>query len=213
MHRRAVDGAIWGLGLLSEDAMKQAYFRDAKAKYNDIIWWPKGGSWKNQSLTVNTSVRHMYLFSNTKEDGPVVVELAPAVTGASFYGTIEDAWFVPLVDIGFEGKGGNYLILPSEYTADVPAGYIAVRSKTNNTSTLIRSIVASTSEQDVHSGNDLVNQVKCIRYPRQRFVDMTDILYNGLVRYDESLYSSLARVISDQPVQPRDLANQVALRS
>jgi hypothetical protein len=154
VHRRAVDAAIWGLGLVSEDAMKQAYFRDAKAKYNDIIWWPKGGSWKNQSLTVNTSVRYMYLFSNTKEDGPVVLELPPAVPGASFYGTIEDAWFVPLVDIGFEGKGGKYLILPPDYIADVPVGYIAVRPKTNNTSTLIRSILASTSAEDLKAGNE-----------------------------------------------------------
>jgi hypothetical protein len=38
MHRRAVDAAIWGLPLVSEDLMKQAYFRDGKAKYNDIIW-------------------------------------------------------------------------------------------------------------------------------------------------------------------------------
>jgi hypothetical protein len=33
----------------------------------------------------------MYFFINTKQDGPVVVELPPAVPGASFYGTIEDA--------------------------------------------------------------------------------------------------------------------------
>jgi hypothetical protein len=43
VYRRAVDAAIWGLPLVSLDAMRQAYFRDAKAKYNDIIWWPKGG--------------------------------------------------------------------------------------------------------------------------------------------------------------------------
>jgi len=48
----------------------------------------------------------MYFFINTQQDGPVVVELPPAVPQASFYGTIEDAWYVPLVDIGFEGKGG-----------------------------------------------------------------------------------------------------------
>src|SRR6266850_8064457 len=95
VYRRAVDAAIWGMPLASEDAMRQAYFRDAKAKYNDIIWWPKGSGWKNQSLTVNTSVRYMYFFCNTREDGPVVVDLPPAVARASFYGTIEDAWFMP----------------------------------------------------------------------------------------------------------------------
>jgi hypothetical protein len=31
-----------------------------ESKYNDIIWWPTGSNWKNQSLTVNTSVRDIY---------------------------------------------------------------------------------------------------------------------------------------------------------
>jgi hypothetical protein len=49
VERRAVDAVIWGLPLVGEDAVKQAYFRDGKANYNDIVWWPKGGGWKNQS--------------------------------------------------------------------------------------------------------------------------------------------------------------------
>ncbi len=148
VERRAVDAVIWGLPLVGEDAVKQAAFRDGKATYNDIVWWPKGGGWKNQSPTPNVNTRYMYFFCNTKQDGPVVVELPPAVPGASFYGTIEDAWYVPLMDIGFEGKGGKYLVLPPDYKGDVPDGYIAVRPKTYNTMTLLRSILAS----DVRGG-------------------------------------------------------------
>lgn len=211
VYRRAVDAAIWGIPIVSLDAMRQAYFRDAKAKYNDIIWWPKGSGWKNQSLTVNTSVRYMYFFCNTRDDEPVVVELPPAAAGASFFGTIEDAWFLPLVDIGSEGKGGKYLVLPPDYAGDVPAGYIPVRPKTYNTMTLLRSIVASDSADDVRAGDALVRQVKVYplskadNAPAQRFVDMTDIMYDGLVKYDETFYSSLARMLNEEPVQPRDL--------
>jgi hypothetical protein len=79
-QRLSLDAAIWGIPILNFDAMRQAYFRDAGARYNDIIWWPKGSSWRNQSLTPNT-------------------------------------------DIGFEGKGGKYLILPPDYIAEVPPGY------------------------------------------------------------------------------------------
>jgi hypothetical protein len=85
-----VDAVIWGLPLVGEDTVKQAAFRDGKASYNDIVWWPKGGGWKNQSPTPNVNTRYMYFFINTRLDGPVVVEIPPAVTGASFYGTIED---------------------------------------------------------------------------------------------------------------------------
>ena len=31
---------IWPLPLVSEDSVKQAAFRDGKASYNDIVWWP-----------------------------------------------------------------------------------------------------------------------------------------------------------------------------
>src|SRR5260221_8919499 len=133
VKRRAGDAVIWGLPLVGEDAVKQAAFRDGKATYNDIVWWPKGGGGKNQSPTPNVNTRYMYFFINTRQDGRVVVELPPAVPGASFYGTIEDAWYVPLLDIGFEGKGGKYLVLPPDYKADVPGGYTPVRPATYNT--------------------------------------------------------------------------------
>ena len=73
LERRAVDAVIWGLPLVGEDAVKQAAFRDGKAKFNDIVWWPKGGGWKNQSPTPNVNTRYMYFFINTKLDGPVAV--------------------------------------------------------------------------------------------------------------------------------------------
>ncbi len=211
VQRRAVDAVIWGLPLVGEDSVKQAAFRDGKANYNDIVWWPKGGGWKNQSPTPNVNTRYMYFFINTKQDGPVVVDLPPAVPGASFYGTIEDAWYVPLTDIGFEGKGGKYLVLPPDYTGEVPAGYIAVRPKTYNTMTLLRSILASLSEEDFRAGNALVQQVKiyplskAANPPPQRFLDMTNVMYNGLIPYDETFFSSLARVLNEETVQPRDL--------
>jgi hypothetical protein len=211
VERRAVDAVIWGLPLVGEDAVKQAYFRDGKAKYNDIVWWPKGGGWKNQSPTPNVNTRYMYFFINTKIGGPTVVDLPPAVTGASFYGTIEDAWYVPLVDIGFEGKGGKYLVLPPDYTGDVPAEYIAVRPKTYNTMTLLRSILASLSDADERAGNALVQRVKIYPLskvtnpPTQRLLDMTDVMYNGLIPYDETFFSGLARMLNEETVQPADL--------
>jgi hypothetical protein len=211
LERRAVDAVIWGMPMVSLDALRQAYFRDGKAKYGDIIWWPKGSSWKNQSLTPNTSLRYLCVFFNTKDDGPVVLELPPAANGSSFLGTICDAWQVPLTDVGFEGKGGKYLILPPDFTGEVPTGYIAVRSKTYNTFSGIRSILASNSEEDERTGNALVAQVKVYPLakanspPAQRFVDMTDTIYNGLVQYDESVYVGLARMLNEEPVQPEDL--------
>ena len=211
LERRAVDAAIWGMPIVSLDAMRQAYFRDGKAKYGDLIWWRKGNSWKNQSLTPNTSVRYLYVFFNTKDDGPVVLDLPPAANGSSLLGTMADAWQVPLTDVGFEGKGGKYLVLPPDYTGEVPIGYIPLRPKTYNTFTTIRSILASSSAENERKGDALVHQIKTYPLakasypPAQRFLDMTDTMYDGLVHYDESIYTSLARMLNEEPAQPEDL--------
>ena len=211
VYRRAVDAVIWGVPAVTLDMMRQAYFRDAKAHYNDIVWWPKGSGWQNQSLDTDTSVRYLYFFCNTKSDGPIVVDVPTAAPAASFYGTILDTWQVPLVDLGLQGKGGKYLILPPAYKGEVPAGYIPVRPNTYNTYTLLRSILASRSEADTAKGDALVKQVKVYPLsqasnpPAPRFIDMTDKLYNAVVPYDDSFYVSLARVINEEPVQSRDL--------
>jgi len=197
--------------IVSLDAMRQAYFRDGKAQYGDIIWWPKGNAWRNQSLTPNTSVRYLYVFFNTKKDGPMVLELPSAANGSSLLGTIADAWQVPLTDIGFEGKAGKFLVLPPGYTSDVPAGYTTLRPKTYNTFTAIRSMLTSSSAEDERNGNALVNQIKTYPLssagnpPVQRFVDMTNTMYDGLVHYDESIYTGLARMLNEETVQPEDL--------
>jgi hypothetical protein len=211
LERRAVDAAIWGMSIVSLDTMRQAYLRDGKAKYGDIIWWPKGNAWKNQSLTPNTSLRYLYVFFNTKDDGPIVLDLPPTANRSELLGTIADAWQIPLTDVGVEGKGGKFLVLPPDYTGAVPAGYIAVQSKTYNTFTTIRSILAGNSLEDERNGDALVNQIrvyplaKADNPPTQRFVDMTDTMYNGLVQYDESIYVSLAQMLNEEPAQPEDL--------
>ncbi len=209
--RRAVDAVIWGVPVVSLDMMRHAYFRDAKANYNDLIWWPHGATWKNQSLATNSIVRYIFLFSNTKSDGPVVVELPPAVGGAGFYGTIMDAWQVPLVDVGVGGKGGKYLLLPPGYKGNPPGGYIPLHLKTYNSYALIRSILASDSEEDVRKGDALVKRIKVYPLskasapPVQRFIDMTDVLYEPAVPYDAGFYASLARMINEEPAQQKDL--------
>ena len=45
IERRAVEAAIWGMPLVNTDAMRQAYFRDVGAKYNDICYFSKPQDW------------------------------------------------------------------------------------------------------------------------------------------------------------------------
>src|SRR5450631_1450711 len=75
----------------------------------------------------------------------------------------------------------------------------------------VRSILASLSEADVRAGNALVSKVriyplsKPANPPAQRLLDMTEVMYNGLVKYDETFFTSLARVLNEETVEPGDL--------
>ena len=102
-------------------------------------------------------------------------------------------------------------VLPAAHKGDVPAGYTVVRCKTYNTMTRLRSILPSSLEADVRAGDTLVSKVRIYALskagnpPARRLLDMTDALYNGLVKYDETFFTNLARVLNEGVLQPRDL--------
>src|SRR5262245_62169364 len=194
LGQRAVTAAIWGMPIVSVNAMRQALFRDAKANYNDVVFWSKPSDWKNQTTTPNASARYVYFNFNTKE-GPVVVDI-PAAVEAGLFGTFLDAWQVPLADVGPEGedqgKGGKYLLLPPDFRGDLPTGYNAVRTQTYNGYALFRAIPKGSSEADVSNAIASVKKMRLYPLakdaspPEQRFVDMSGKLFDGIVRFDES---------------------------
>ena len=213
-EQRAVIAAIWGMPIVSMDAMRQAFFRDAKSNYNDIVFWSRPSDWKNQTTTPNASARYVYFNFNTK-DGPVVVEIPPTVE-AGLFGTLLDAWQVPLADVGPEGedqgKGGKYLLLPPDFEGAPPAGYIIVRSQTYNGYALFRAIPKSSSEAAVSNAIALVRKLRLYSLaradhpPKQGFADMAGKLFDGIVRFDDSFYANLAQMINEEPVLARDRA-------
>jgi hypothetical protein len=208
--------------IINFDAMRQAFFRDAKAAYGDIMFWSKPGSWKLQCLTPNTSVRYVFSFINTSQAGPVVVEL-PATADATLNGTIIDAWQVPLTDVGIagadQGKGGKYLLLPPDHRGDVPPGYIAVPMKTSNGFVGLRVIIKGEDEATVRKALAFPRLIriyplsKSAAPPQSTFIDMADTVWDAVARFDDSFYESLARMVSEEPVQPRDAAMMGMLRT
>jgi hypothetical protein len=213
LERRAVDAAIWGMPIVSFDVMRQGFFRDAKAHYGDIMYWSKFSTWRNQTTTPDTSSRYVIFFTNTK-DGPVVVELPPA-GDAALSGTLLDAWQVPLVDVGTTGEdlgnGGKYLLLPPRYQGKTPLGYIAVPSNTFNGIVALRVVPKTEQADDVREAIAYMKQLKTYPLaaakspPEQRYIDMATTLWDGIVRFDESFYTSLARMVNEELSQARDL--------
>lgn len=221
IYRRAVEAAIWGMPIVSVDAMKQAFLRDAGAQYNDIVYLSLQSNWKFQVTTPNASTWYVYIQVYLK-NGPLVLDIPQAV-GAGLFGSLSDAWQTPQIDVGNEGEdkgiGARYLILPPGYTQPVPQGYIAIRFPAFNGYSLLRSIPSTTAPADVARALDLVKKIRIysltdtLAPPQQKHIDIAGKLFDGIVRYDDTFYDSLARILEEEPVLPRDLAMMAQLRT
>jgi hypothetical protein len=214
-ERRAIEAAIWGMPIVSFDAMREAFFRDAGARYGDVVYWSEPADWRTRFTTPNGSSLYVYFNFNTK-DGPVVLDFPPAA-GAGLFGSILDAWQSPLVDVGprgeDQGRGARYVIVPPGYAgAALPEESIAVRPATYNGYALFRAIPESPSSADLEKALALVKKLRlhvlgrATTPPETRFVDMAGKLFDGIPRYDASFYGRLARMVDEEPVLPRDVA-------
>jgi hypothetical protein len=199
VERRAVEAVIWGMPLVNTDAMRQAYFRDVGAKYNDICYFSKPQDWKFQVTTPNASTNYIYFNFNLK-DGPVVVEI-PAAVGAGLLGSMVDAWDEPMADIGpageDQGKGGKYLLLPPDFKGETPPGVFALRYPTYNGYALYRAIRNGTTDADAAAALALVKKLRvyplaqAANPPEQRFIDIYGKTFDGIANFDESFFESL----------------------
>jgi hypothetical protein len=221
IERRAVEAAIWGMPIVSVDAMRQAFLRDAKGKYNDIAFFSRQADWKFQITTPNASSWYVYIPIYLKY-GPIVIDIPPAL-GAGLFGSMNDAWQAPEADVGPTGedggKGGKYAVLPPGYHQPLPPGYFPVRMKTYNGYSFLRAIPQTTSAEDVAKALELVKKVRvyllaqAANPPPQRFIDIAGKLFDGVAYFDESFYASLARMVDEEPVRERDLVAMAELRS
>jgi hypothetical protein len=221
IERRAVEAVNWGMPLVNTDAMRQAYFRDVGAKYNDICFFSTPADWRFQVTTPNASTNYVYFNFNLK-DGPVVLEI-PAAVGAGLLGSVIDAWDVTTAGVGPEdenkGQAAKYLLLPPGYSGDVPAGFIAVRFPTYNGYSLLRAIPAGSTDADVAAALALVKQLRiyplaqAANPPEQRFIDIHGKTFDGVPAFDENFFVSLNRMVQEEPVHEHDLVAMGMLQS
>jgi hypothetical protein len=219
---RAIQAVVWGMPAVNRDLMREAMLRETEARDNQMLYWSKLLDWKNQTLTPNTDVIYLTPHFDTKEVGPVVMEIPPA-EGGTIVGTIMDAWQTPLEDVGpagaDKGKGGKYLFLTPGYEAKVPPGYIVLHSKTYKGYALLRSIRQSGSEADHLKAVEYGKRIKI--YPLSQaanpsatpFVDAAGVLYDATIPYDIRFFESLDRIVQHEPWLERDRAMIDMLRT
>src|SRR5690349_17384033 len=215
MRRRAIEAVIWGMSAVNTDLMYRAMARETKGGWNQLVYWSRLPDWKNQTLTPNPDAIYFMPFINTKDVGPVVLEIPPADEG-SISGTVMDGWQCALEDVGPQGvdkgAGGKYLILPPNYNEKTPDGYIALPCETYTGYGLLRSSVTRASDADVAKAGAYGKRIKV--YPLSqaanpaatKFVDAARAMYDSTIPYDLRFFESLNRFVQAEPWMTRDKA-------
>jgi len=198
---------------VNTDLMHQAMVRETKGNWNQIVYWSRLLDWKNQTLTPNPDAIYMMPFFNTKEVGPMVIEIPPA-NGGSITGSIMDVWQTPLEDVGpagvDAGKGGKYLIVPPGYNSAVPEGYIALPCQTYQGYALLRSILKSGSAEDFTKAVEYGKRIQfyplssAANPPVTTWLDAADVVFDANIPYDVRFFESLARMVESEPWLERD---------
>ena len=221
LHRRAIEAVIWGMPAVNFDLMLRQMVKLGGAP-NEVVFWSRPITWKNQTLTPNPDTIYVLPFFNTRDVGPVVLEIPPADTG-TIVGSVDDCWQTAIADVGpagaDRGEGGRYLVLPPDHSGSVPDGYIALPSPTYQSYALLRSNYRSAADADIA---DAVAYGKRVRVyplsaaddpPPTTFIDAIDVLFDATIPYDARYFESLNRIVQTEPWLTRDKAMVDSLKT
>jgi hypothetical protein len=152
LNRRAIEAVVWGMPAVNAQLMFDAA-KNSGSDFNQVVLWSRPLTWKNQTLTPNPNTIYVFPVFNTKDVGPMVLEIPPADSENSITGSVDDGWQTAIEDVGpagvDKGKGGKYLILPPGYKEKAPNGYIPLPSRTFSGFALLRSNLKSGSDADI----------------------------------------------------------------
>jgi hypothetical protein len=197
IERRAVEAVIWGMPAVNYDLMLQEMLTKTPGKLNHVIYWGRPLDWKNQTLTPNPDTLYFMSFLNTRDAGPIVIEVPPAGPEGSLNANIVNVWQQPLEDAGLlgvdKGKGLKLLMLPPGYAQPIPKVYEALQPGTHGSYVLFRSNLKSHSDADVAQSTAYAKQVKIYPLaqasnpPATVFTDVKDVLFDSTIPYDERI--------------------------
>ncbi|GJM14980.1 MAG: hypothetical protein DHS20C13_03070 [Thermodesulfobacteriota bacterium] len=210
--QRGTQAVIWGMPAVSMMDLRKSAETQLGFTFNDIIYFSEPMVSRHGFLTPNNNVPYVMSVLNTK-DGPVILDVPPASEKVIYFGSVIDAWQLPVTDVGPEGddkgKGGKYLFLPPGYEGEVPEGYIVQRPKTFNLYVGLRPVAVNGGTLE-----EAVTYAKKLKaYPLSeaenpeptRYINAFPKTWNTLPQYDMSFFEDLATVVNEEPVQEKDL--------
>ena len=218
--QRSCEAAIWAMPAVGMIDFEKATKRDLGGDVNDVIYVSKPFVSRHGFLTANDVTPYAWASMST-EKGPLVIEVPPANDKVGYFGTIVDAWDVPLIDVGTtghdKGKGAKYLLLPPSYDEDVPDGFVPLPATTFNSGFSFRPVMkeGATFEDTTAYAKELklYYLTEAADPPPTRHIDAFQRAYGSLPTYDMSYFQDLYDVINREPVREQDKAMMALLAS
>ena len=213
LHHRAVEAVVWAMPMMNFKKFRDA-LADAGVGPNDIGYFSEVQDWKFQTATPNNTTPYINFYWNL-EEGPIVIEIPPAVPGVGVFGTIMDAWQRPMDDVGAsgrdKGRGGKYLILPENYEGPLLPNAYVYTQRTNNGFAILRPIIESASPENLAKATEYTKQIKI--YPLAKgsesagtlYVDLTGKLLEMTPVLDGTIYAEIHDFLQEEPVEERNM--------
>ena len=155
-------------------------------------------------LTGNTDTVYASAMIDLERDGPTVVEVPPGCGP----GTVNDAWFRFVVDMGLpgpdRGAGGRYLIVPDDDDVAVPDGMFEARTPSRVNWLILRGFLVDgrpdAATAMFHEGLRVYPLSAVDAPPPMEFVSFTGKVFNTIHANDVTFYDELDAVIQREPI-------------
>ena len=216
MVQRATQTAIWGMPAAGMIDFLKGIRRDLGGDYNDIIYLNKPFDSKHGFLTANDVTAYSWS-SMTSEPGPLVIEVPAGTDDVSYFGSIVNAWDVPIADVGPDGfdkgKGGKYLLLPPGYHDQSmeelkAAGYMPFETDTHEYGFSFRPRLYN-GATDLNAA-EYAQTIK-IYYlseadnpPPNNYHEASEVPYDSLPYYNHTYFQDLNDYVQNNPIRPQD---------
>lgn len=154
-------------------------------------------------LTPNTTTVYVFMCADLK-DGPMVVQVPPAVLGP-----VDDGFFRWVTDVGLtgpdQGKGGKYLFVPPGYSGDIPSdGYFVSKPNSNRLVIFYRAFVKdgdiAGAVKRVKSDANIYPLSAASNPPKALVVDTSGKRFNTISSNTFRFYDELNNVVQNEPV-------------
>lgn len=188
----SLEGLRRGMLEMGRDACHKAAISDRLLDSNPLF------------LTGNTDTVYAITMLDIERDGPTVIEVPPGCGP----GTVDDAWFRFVVDLGApgpdRGAGGTYLIVPPGYDGERPEGWFVAETPSAVNLVILRGFLVDGKPDDaVHlfrSGVKVYPFSTRENPPAMEWTSVSGAVVNTVHANDVSYYEEVAQVIRKEPI-------------